>query len=53
MQMVMGAGWFINSNDHTIYHTGTLDNFSSEILSEKSYGIVVIANMNSSCYKFN
>ena len=45
-----GAGWFINSNDHTIYHTGTLDNFSSEILlnPKKSYGIVVLANMNSS-----
>ncbi|WP_126493692.1 serine hydrolase domain-containing protein [Staphylococcus caprae] len=45
-----GEGWFINSNDHTIYHTGTLDNFSSEILlnPKKSYGIVVLANMNSS-----
>ena len=50
MQMVMGQDGFINSNDHTIYHTGTLDNFSSEILlnPKKSYGIVVLANMNSS-----
>lgn len=44
-----GAGWFINSTDHIIYHTGTLDNFSSEILlnPNKSYGIVVLGNMNS------
>lgn len=43
------AGWFINSSTHIISHPGTLDNFSSEILlnPSKSYGIVVLSNMNS------
>lgn len=44
------AGWFINSSIHIISHPGTLNNFSSEILLNptKSYGIVVLGNMNSS-----
>ena len=44
-----GAGWFVNTDDNIIFHTGILDNFSSEILlnPKKSYGIVVLANMKS------
>ncbi|MCJ1804122.1 serine hydrolase domain-containing protein [Staphylococcus warneri] len=43
------AGWFTNAHADYIYHTGTLDNYSSVILlnPKKSYGIVVLANMNS------
>ena len=45
-----GSGWFINTDDHLVFHTGVLDNFSSQILLNirKSYGIVVLANTNSS-----
>ena len=45
-----GSGWFINTDDHLVLHTGVLDNFSSQILLNirKSYGIVVLANTNSS-----
>lgn len=44
-----GSGWFINTDDHLVFHTGVLDNFSSQILLNirKSYGIVVLANTNS------
>ena len=44
-----GSGWFINTDDHLVLHTGVLDNFSSQILLNirKSYGIVVLANTNS------
>ena len=40
---------FINTDDHLVFHTGVLDNFSSQILLNirKSYGIVVLANTNS------
>ena len=48
--MVMLQVGFINSSSHIISHPGTLNNFSSEILLNptKSYGIVVLGNMNSS-----
>ncbi|MEW4383428.1 serine hydrolase domain-containing protein [Staphylococcus epidermidis] len=44
-----GSGWFINTDDHLVFHTGVLDNFSSQILLNirKSYGIVILANTNS------
>lgn len=44
-----GAGWFINSSEDIIYHTDTLDNFSSIILlnPKQSYGFVILANSNS------
>lgn len=43
------SGWFTNTDEDLVFHSGTLDNFSSFILlnPKKSYGIVVLANLNS------
>ncbi|QLH61359.1 beta-lactamase [Staphylococcus aureus] len=43
------SGWFTNNDEHLVFHSGTLDNFSSFILlnPKQNYGIVVLANLNS------
>lgn len=44
-----GAGWYVNTTDHFMFHAGTLDHFSSFILidPQENYGFVILANMNS------
>lgn len=46
------SGWFTNNDEHLVFHSGTLDNFSSFILlnPKQNYGIVVLANLNSNMY---